>query len=95
MVVGFIDVGKFIVCCFLFNYVVCLGCCFIYVELDVGQGFVFIFGIMGVFYIEWFVDVEEGFFIQVFLVYYFGFIIFGINIKFYNKIIFCLVDVFN
>lgn len=86
MVVGFIDVGKFIVCRLLFNYVVRLGRRFIYVELDVGQGFVFIFGIMGVLYIERLVDVEEGFFIQVFFVYYFGFITFGINIKFYNKV---------
>jgi len=86
MVVGPVDVGKSTFCQLLLNYAVRMGRRPVFVDLDVGQGYIGIPGAMGALLIERPADIEEGFPLQAPLVYHYGHLSPGPNEKLYNKI---------
>ncbi|XP_078378577.1 protein CLP1 homolog [Oculina patagonica] len=86
LVVGPVDVGKSTLCQLLLNYAVRMGRRPVFVDLDVGQGFIGIPGSMGALLIERPADIEEGFPLQAPLVYHYGHLSPGPNEKLYNKI---------
>lgn len=86
LVVGPTDVGKSTLCQLLLNYAVRMGRRPVFVDLDVGQGYVGIPGSMGALLIERPADIEEGFPLQAPLVYHYGHASPGSNEKLYNKI---------
>ncbi|XP_068747119.1 protein CLP1 homolog [Montipora capricornis] len=86
MVVGPGDVGKSTLCQLMLNYAVRMGRRPVFVDLDVGQGYVGIPGTMGALLIERPADIEEGFPLQAPLVYHYGHLSPAPNEKLYNKV---------
>lgn len=86
MVTGPVDVGKSTLCKLLLNYAVRLGRRPVFVDLDVGQGYIGVPGSMGALLIERPADIEEGFPLQAPLVYHYGHTSPGPNEKLYNKL---------
>lgn len=85
MVVGPVDVGKSSLCQLLLNYAVRMGRRPVFIDLDVGQGYIGIPGSMGALLIERPADIEEGFPLQAPLVFHYGHTS-PANEKLYNKI---------
>ncbi|PFX14840.1 Protein CLP1-like [Stylophora pistillata] len=99
MVTGPVDVGKSTLCKLLLNYAVRSGRRPVFVDLDVGQGYIGVPGSMGALLIERPADIEEdkfitnsgfhgisGFPLQAPLVYHYGHTSPGPNEKLYNKL---------
>lgn len=86
MIVGPGDVGKSTLCQLMLNYAVRMGRRPVFVDLDVGQGYIGIPGSMGALLIERPADVEEGFPLQAPLVFHYGHVSPSPNEKLYNKI---------
>lgn len=59
----------------LFGWVVREGWKLMYVDLDIGQGLIIIFGIVVVMFVEMFIYFIEGVLFDLFLVYFYGYII--------------------
>lgn len=72
MIVGPTDVGKSTVCRILLNYATRMGRRPIFVDLDVGQGYISIPGTIGAVMVERPAGIEEGFSQEAPLVYNFG-----------------------
>lgn len=86
MIVGPGDVGKSTLCQLMLNYAVRMGRRPVFVDLDVGQGYIGIPGSMGALLIERPADIEEGFPLQAPLVFHYGHVSPSPNEKLYNKI---------